>query len=52
MEKLLTDSALLNTALLVTDEEQYDRLATSLVAGLQKLSSQQLASKEVLQVWR
>lgn len=50
MDKLLADSLPLNAALLATDEEQYDKEASSLVAGLQKLSTQQLASKEILQV--
>ncbi len=50
MDKLLVESVALNAALLVADEEQYDKEATSLVAGLQKLSIQQLASKEILQV--
>ena len=50
MDKILTDSTPLSAALLATDEEQYDKEATSLVSALQKLSVQQLASKEALQV--
>ena len=50
MDKLLADSLPLSAALLATDEEQYDKEASSLIAGLQKLSTQQLASKELLQV--
>ena len=50
MDKILADNVPLNAALLATDEEQYDKEATSLVTHLQKLSVQQLASKEILQV--
>jgi hypothetical protein len=50
MDKIIAESSQLNAILLATDEEQYDKLATSTATGLSKLSVEQLASKEVLQV--
>ena len=50
MDTIFVDSLALDAALLTTDEEQYDKLATSLVARLNKLSIQQLGSKDVLDV--
>ena len=50
MDKIAADSSLLSPVLLGTDEEQYDKLATSLVTSLSKLQGQQLGSKDVLQV--
>lgn len=46
----MSDSDVLGPALLATDEEQYDKHATSLVAKLDKLPVQQLASKDALDV--
>lgn len=50
MDKVISESEVLTPALLSMDEEQYDRHASSLVTKLTKLSAQQLASKEVLDV--
>jgi hypothetical protein len=50
MDKIFADSSTLTASLLATDEEQYDKIASSLVTSLQKQSTQQLASKDLLQV--
>ena len=50
MDAIVTDSLALDAALLATDEEQYDKLASSLVAKLSRCSTQQLGSKDVLDV--
>jgi hypothetical protein len=50
MEKIVADSLPLSQVLLDTDEEQYDKAATSLVSALSKLSAQQVGSKDALDV--
>lgn len=50
MDKLLAEGASLTPALLIEDEEQYDKLAASLATRLQAIPSSHLASKEVLDV--
>ena len=50
MDKILEESAALESSLLVQDEEQYDKLAYTLVSKLSKLPVQDLASKEHLDV--
>lgn len=52
MDKLIADGAALSPALLATDEENYDKLATSLAGKLQAVPSTHLASKDVLEVCR
>ena len=50
MDIIVAESSTLDAALLATDEEQYDKLATSLVGRLNRLLTQQLGSKDVLDV--
>jgi hypothetical protein len=52
MEKALVDLPLLNEVLRSTDEETYDKTATTLVSRLSKLSIQELAQKDILDVSR
>ena len=50
LEKAIGDLPLLNEALRTTDEDTYEKIAASIVAKVGKLSPQDLASKDVLQV--
>lgn len=50
MDKILEDSASLSHALLLSNEEQYDARAQSVVARLKKLSPQDLVSATNLNV--
>ena len=50
MEKAIGDLPLLDEVLRATDEETYDKTANTIVTRLGKLSTQDLASKDVLEV--
>ena len=50
MDKILEDSSSLTHALLMSNEEQYDTRAQSVVTRLKKLSSQDLLSATNLNV--
>lgn len=50
MDKLLADSTVLDSALLGTDEEQYDKQAQALVSKLSKTQAEDLALKDALDV--
>lgn len=52
MEKAIGDLPLLDEVLRSTDEETYDKIAATIIAKLSKLSSQDLASKDILEVSR
>ena len=50
MDIIVAESSTLDAALLATDEEQYDKLASTLVGRLNRVPTQQLGSKDVLDV--
>ena len=52
MEKAIGDLPLLDEILRSTDEETYDKTANTILTKLGKLSTQELASKDVLEASR
>lgn len=50
MEQILEESGALSLALLSTDEAQYDQKALDLISKLSKLSTQDMAIREHLDV--